>query len=103
MICLNPHDKTSIKAQFKSDGVLANANQERYLLYEDVDSSTPAQHSNDFVISPEPISSVVVELERTQVDLFIISSSSSSDNDKKRREELIHYLYDHLGVPLLCV
>lgn len=102
-ICVNKADDEYLTDWLKTSEFSEGLEVTCFLLHGDVDPAAPFGQSDDIQVLPGDRTGLLSRLEESELDLFVIRTTSRDDKLPEIRKGLIHFLYDHLDVPLLCV
>ncbi len=99
-LCLDNHDEAYLSDWVAEKGLVNGIEMDYFLMQSIVYPAMPSQQSDHRHIISRDGDELKHKLEEAEVDLYIIQSGGGLKEDRK---SLIHFLYDHLGLPLLCV
>jgi len=99
VLCLDKQDEDYLSDWVDKKGMLNEIDTEYFLLHDGLETSPSSSPDGRQIISRDG-GEMLVRLEEAHADLFVIQSKGEVEGDRK---SLIHFLYDHLSLPLICV
>ena len=99
-LCVDDQDEEYLSNWVKKAELLNGIETEYYLLHSNVDTPTPSLPADGRHVISRDGDDLLNRLDEADADMFVIKSGGGQQDDRK---SLIHFLYDHLGLPLLCL
>ncbi|RLD18354.1 MAG: hypothetical protein DRI69_10465, partial [Bacteroidetes bacterium] len=99
-LCLAQPDEVYLSDWIKAKDLFNGLEIAYFLLHGNAEPISPSRQTDARHIISRDGDELLGRLEEGNADLFVIQSGGNLREDRK---SLIHFLYDHLNMPLLCV